>query len=359
VQREQQDGVRLLRVWLATSPRRTLLNRLATFVTFTFCASWRLLREPHAAAWFAVLQPLSVAVTLPLLARVKGSRLVFNLQDLHPDAQIKLGLIRNALLIWALRGLERFAYRHCDVVTAISAAFRAHVVKHAGFDTATIASRTAVIGNWVDIERIHPDMLSGRRFREAQGLNAANFVVLWAGTIGHVAGAEIVVEAAQRLNSDPRIQFLVVGDGPQRATMEHRAAELELTNIRFLGFQPEADLLGVQNSADVSIVTLAPTLAEVSVPSKVLAYLAAGRPVVASVPSDSETASLLSRSGAGMVIDAGDADALAQAIRLLAADASLVQVMGEAGRHHAVTELSRQAAVQRYDALFRRLVDRV
>ena len=85
---EMDGNVRVLRVWLATSARRTLARRLATFVTFTVASAWRLLRNRRSEVIFAVLQPLSVGITLPLLARVKRSTLVLNLQDLHPDAQI-------------------------------------------------------------------------------------------------------------------------------------------------------------------------------------------------------------------------------------------------------------------------------
>jgi colanic acid biosynthesis glycosyl transferase WcaI len=103
VKRERVGALRVLRVWLATSPRRTFLNRLLTFISFTVSSGLALLFGSRADVTFAVLQPLSVGAVLPAIARLRGSRLVFNIQDLHPDAQIRLGMVKNALLIRVLR----------------------------------------------------------------------------------------------------------------------------------------------------------------------------------------------------------------------------------------------------------------
>ena len=342
------DGVRLLRVWLATSARRSFLSRLATFFSFTVTASWRLWREPRPDVIFAVLQPLSVGLTLPLIASLKGARLVLNVQDLHPDAQIRLGMIRNPAVIRVLKWIESHAYRSCAALTVICENFRHHVERHGG-----PAGRVSVIGNWVDAERIRPEPEAGRRFRHELGIADEDFCVLWAGTLGHVSGVEVVVEAAGALRSNSRIRFLIVGEGPRKESAQRRARELGLTQVQFLGFQPESRLAAMQSAADVSLVTLAPHLAEVSVPSKVLAYFAAGRPVIGGVPRESETASLLQRAGAGWVVPAGDAIALSDAIERLSRDPESAARLGHAAREFAVRELSAEAASVRYAELFK------
>ena len=347
---ERLGGVRVLRVWLATSPRRTLLARLATFVTFTMFASWRLLREPRPDIVFAVLQPLSVGVTLPLVAKLKRARLVLNVQDLHPDAQIRLGMIRSRSLIRMLKAVEVSAYRNCAALTVICEHFRQHALRHGA-----LPERVVVIENWVDADRIRPEPEGGRRFRRELGIADQDFVVLWAGTLGHVSGVEAVVEAAAVLRSNARIRFVIVGDGPVKERSQALARQLALTNVQFLPFQPESTLAAMQSSADVSLVTLAPALAEVSVPSKVLAYFAAGRPVIASVPPNSETANLIHRAGAGVIVPAGDAAALGAAIEKLASDPESVGRLGRAARSFAVEQLSAAAAASRYEGLFQSL----
>lgn len=350
LQEEKVKGVRLCRVWLATSSKRTLIARVATFVSFTLLASWRLLRLSRPDVIFAVLQPLSVGITLPFVARLKRTPLVLNLQDLHPDAQIRLGMVRNPWVIRALRAIETRAYRNCAALTVICPQFRKHAIERGAE-----IDRVFVIENWVDTDRIRPEPDEGLAFRREVGLDAGDFVVLCAGTLGHVSGAAIIVEAARLLSGNSRIRFLVVGEGPMLGMMKERTARLGLTNVVFRPFQAESRLPALQNSGDISLVTLAPALGDLSVPSKVLAYLAAGRPVVASVPLHGETADLVRRASAGVIVTPGDADELAKVISSLASDAETVRRLGAAARTYAVEQLSRMGATQRYKSVFDRL----
>ena len=127
---ERIGEVKVIRVWLATSASRSWLSRILTFLTFTLTSAWALLIEPRPQLIFAVFQPLSVGVTLPILAHIKGAKLILNVQDLHPKVQIELGLVRNSLIIKALRTLESFGYRKASAITVISETFKKHCILH-------------------------------------------------------------------------------------------------------------------------------------------------------------------------------------------------------------------------------------
>jgi colanic acid biosynthesis glycosyl transferase WcaI len=346
--REYIGPVRVLRVWLATFSNRSLFARLVTFGSFTLTASWRLLITSRPDVIFAVLQPLSIGLTLPVLARVKGARLVLNVQDLHPDAQIQLGIIRNRWVIKMLRSIEAYAYTHCAALAVICDSFRQHVISRGA-----PPERVFLLENWVDTERIRPQEQAGAEFRRENGFKNTDFVALWAGTLGHVSGAAAVIQAAEVLREHPTIRFLIVGEGPIRDLMTKQARDLTLTNVTFMPFQPENRLAAMQSSADVSLVTSMRNIAEVSVPSKVLAYFAAGRAVIASVPEHSETARLIRRATAGIVVPPDDGQALAAAVEDASRKRAAVRQMGESARDFAVQKLSVRAAVQRYDAMFR------
>jgi colanic acid biosynthesis glycosyl transferase WcaI len=130
---------------------------------------------------------------------------------------------------------------------------------------------------------------------------------------------------------------------------------LGLSNGAFLPFQPEDKLAAMQSCADVSLVTMKRDIGEVSVPSKVLAYFAAGRPVIAAVPEDSETARMIRRAGAGTVVPPDDGPALAAALLEAYRNRAGMRRFGESARDFAVQNLSVQAAVRRYDAVFRNI----
>jgi colanic acid biosynthesis glycosyl transferase WcaI len=271
---ERKAGVTVNRVWLATSANRSIWCRLLGFASFTLAASWCLARMSRAPLVFAVLQPLSVAVTLPLIAACKRSSLVFNLQDLHPDAQIRLGLLRNKLLIRSLRVLERHAYRSCAAITAISGGFAQHCIARGA-----APERVQIIGNWIDTEAIKPAYGAASLALRAQcGLDEHDFVVLFAGTLGHASGAHQVLDAVEQMGGSDDVKFLIVGEGPLAESMHDRVRRSLLRRVRFLPFQPADQINAVQNIGNVALVTLRPDAAETSVPSKVLAYLAASLP---------------------------------------------------------------------------------
>jgi colanic acid biosynthesis glycosyl transferase WcaI len=342
--------IRVVRLWLATFSSRTLPARLATFLSFTMTASWRLLIAPRPDVIFAVLQPLSVGITLPAIARIKNARLVLNIQDLHPDVQIQLGIIRNRCLVSTLRAIEAYAYTHCAALTVICDRFRQHAISRGAS-----SERVFLLENWVDTERIRPQQEAGAEFRRDIGFKNTDFVALWAGTLGHLSGSAVVIQAARALRQHPAVRFLIVGEGPVRESLMTQAKALELTNVTFMPFQPESRLAAMQSCADVSLVTLMRNITEVSVPSKVLAYFAAGRAVIASVPEESETARMIRRAAAGIIVPPDDGQALAAAVEGAFRSRAATRQMGESARDFAVQNLSVQVAVQRYDALLRNI----
>jgi colanic acid biosynthesis glycosyl transferase WcaI len=179
------------------------------------------------------------------------------------------------------------------------------------------------------------------------------FVVLYAGTVGPVQGPEVLIEAATELSSEPNVLFLLVAQGLSRPNMERMAREKQLSNVRFMDFQPRERLAEVQATADVSVVTLLAGQGRNFFPSKVLAYMAARRPVIASVDSQSDTARLVEESGGGRAVPPGDARALAEALRELRDAPGECQRLGDQARRHFEAHYSRRTATGVYEALFR------
>lgn len=342
---ENDSGVRILRVWLRTSRNRSTLERLLTFATFSLSAALALKRRTQPDVVFAVLQPLSIGMILPFIARSKRAKLVVNLQDLHPDTQIKLGLVKNRWLVRALRAIERYSYKASDHISVICEPFRQHCIR-----VGANPAKVSVIENWIDVSEIAP-VPRDNDFRRACELSRDDFVVLWAGTLGHVSGAEKILSVAELLADEPHVRFLVVGEGPLRERMISQADEMKLRNVVFKPFQPRDMLSLVQGSGDVSLVTLGAEFANSSVPSKVLGYMSAARPIVAAVPEVSETARFL-RSAECARIVAEDPTSIAVAIRELASARELAATMGQKGREYVVRHRSRAAQAEQYRILF-------
>jgi colanic acid biosynthesis glycosyl transferase WcaI len=350
-QEEWLGDVRIWRVFLHTSANRSFFNRLLNFLSFTVNSSLFLLFRGKPDIIFAPLQPLSQGAVLPFIAWLKGAKLAFNVQDLHPDGPVRLGLIKNKLMIKLLRSLETFSYRHADGLSVICDGFKSHCIGK-GADKQHIA----VLRNWIDLDEIRPGARLNA-FRTELGLTEDSWVILFAGTIGLASGAEIMLDVAQRLIDYRRIRIVFVGEGETLATLKQGASASKLENMIFSPFQPREKLSEVQAMANLSIVTMRPDAEWMSVPSKVLGYMAAARPVLVAAAQQSETARFVLESGAGIVVPAGDPQAIADAILDAIDKPAEMQEMGKRGRQFLEENLSREHICKGYNDFFQKLLD--
>jgi len=345
---ENIKGMRVIRVWLFTSPNRRTLSRIMTFLTFTITSSLAILLAGRQNIMFAVLQPLSVGLIYPIFGMLTKTKVVFNLQDLHPDAAIDAGLVSNRLFIKVLRTAEVWSYRLADHICAICNVFREHVISKG-----ISPSKVSVIYNWIDVDEIRP-LPRVNKFRSRIGLASDDFVVLYAGNIGYSSGADIILKVAKCLQRRAEIKFLFIGEGPAKDKLQKFSRKEDLSNVLFFPFQPRDAVPFVQATSDVSLVIMQPGWAKKSVgfSSKVLAYMAAARPVVASVDLDSEMAQLVKEAQCGLVTPAGDAQALASGISSLFESPDLRATLGANGRKYVERHFSRPVITEKHLSLF-------
>ncbi len=347
----QENGYRLVRTAHVVHPSGALPVR--SLVMASQCAGALLtlgyLERPDVVMSFDGY-PLLGPLTAALLARVWRARCVAVIYDLYPDIAVELGqLTHPGLIAWAQK-LEAMSYRYADRIVVLSEGFRRTLIGRKGVPAAKIA----VIPVWLDAHEITPGSRDNA-WRRRQGIPAEKFIVLYAGTIGLVSGAEVVAAAAQQLRDHTDIIFLMVGDGYGKEQVLQQARSRGLTNILFLPFQPREYLPEVQATADVSVVTLAPGRGRTSVPSKVLAYMAAARPVVAAVDEDCDTAQLIRQACCGLVVPPADGQALAEAIRAYYENPNLRRAAGEAGRAYFLQHCEKMSVLRQYAELLQEL----
>ena len=182
--------------------------------------------------------------------------------------------------------------------------------------------------NWVDTAKIFPSERQ-TRFRKELKLDGSHFVGLYSGTMSNKQGLELVIEAARDLGRTASNSRLVLcGDGPYRAKLQELAAGL--TNVQFLPLQPEEDLAELLNSADVHLIPQKAEATDLVLPSKLGGIFASGRPSIVMAKPDSGLAAEVT--DGGLVIPPGDAIALANAMRSLAADPVRCRKLGDGAR---------------------------
>jgi glycosyltransferase involved in cell wall biosynthesis len=233
--------------------------------------------------------------------------------------------------------LEAFCYRKAWLITGqsktilsdISSRFRDRPTFH--------------LSNGVDTSRFGPDKQTAAA-RELLG-GREKTIALYAGLHGLAQGLDQLLQAAKALSDIPDLQFVLLGDGPEKQSLAARANEMQLTNLRFMESRPAGELPALVAAADIVLVPLKMHIPG-AVPSKIYEAIASARPVI--LVADGEAAEIVQRNDAGLVVKPGDIAGLVAAIRTLHRNQDLRLTMGANGRRAAVEHFDRATIASRF-----------
>lgn len=292
-------------------------------------------------------RPDAVVAQLPSLAGgVIGARLARRfrvpfipvVQDLMGAAARQSGIRGGRVAAGAAGAVERFVLGRAALVGVIHETFVDRVAA-----MGVPEDRIRVVPNW---SHIPSPSRSRAEMRARLGWRPGRTVLLHSGNMGLKQGLEVLVEAARL---DPELRVVLMGDGNQREQLRSLAGGLP--NLDFLPPVADEEFSEVLAAADVLAVTQRASVLDMSIPSKLTSYFAAGRPVVASVDAAGGSAQEIAASGAGVVVPPEDPRALLDAVRALAGDPGRADALGGRGPLYAAGHLSRAAGLARIDAL--------
>ncbi|MDQ7844004.1 MAG: glycosyltransferase family 4 protein [Armatimonadota bacterium] len=343
------DGVRVVRLALYPDHSASALRRLANYGSFMAMAAvlGPIFAGP-ADAMFVIHPPLTIAIPAYVIGRLRHVPYVFAVGDLWPEAIVAAGMLREGLPVRMLRRLARFAYRHAAVVAPVTSAIGEHLAA-AGVPRA----RLRVIPDWVDEVLYRP--LPPDPALAAQLGVAGRFTVMFAGQIGIVQHLSTVVEAAALLGDHPDVRFVIVGDGVDRARLIRDVEARRLTNITFPGQRPPEEMPRLLALADVLLVHLSgDPIFRLSVPAKVYAYMACGKPILAAL--DGAGAEVVRAAGAGLVCPPAQPRALADAVlEFRRLSVATRQEMGRRAREVFLGRYARRVVLDQCEALLARV----
>lgn len=346
---EDWKGLRVLRSWLYSSPRRgvasTLLNNTSWMITG---AAHALRRAGRLDVLIASSPPFFVHVAGETFRRFRKVPLVLEIRDLWPDYMREMGVLKNPLALKALFALERRLLGNAQRAVVVTESFRRRVI-----DKGMRPDDVDVISNGVDLDFYRRDTALTPPVPALQR-RADELLVGYIGNFG--AGQEIrtVVDAAKRLEDHrPEIRFVLAGDGTEKRRVEAHLRDVGARNVTILP-PLEKDLTpAFYNACDLCLVPLAPVpIFSETVPSKIFEVLACERPVLASVAG--EAATIVMESGGGLVTTPGDADEMAEGIlrfRQMGLDER--RRMGRCGRQYVARHYSRDVLAARYLEILR------
>lgn len=346
---ETWNGIRVLRSWLYASPKPGFARTVVNNVTFMATGGLHgILRAGRLDVLVASSPPFFVHLAGEMHRAVRRVPLVLEVRDLWPDYLVGMGVLKNGIATRALFGLERYLLRRATRVVVVTESFRDRVVAK-GVDP----NRIDVVPNGVDATLYYPT-------NETPPIpelhrRGSEFIVGYLGNFGAGQALTYVIEAAARLkDSHPDIRFVLVGDGPDRGTVQRRAEEIGTTNVTIRGPIPKDQTRAFYNACDVCLVPLAPfPILQETIPSKIFEVMACARPVLASL--DGEARAIVELSRAGIVTPPGRPDLLADAIvRLRDMGEDERRALGVRGRDFVARHFDRSVLAEMYLEALRR-----
>ena len=306
-QSEPWKGAKLFRIPLFSRGQNNKFKLIVNYLSFVFfgllCGSWILRKHDYDVIFVYAPSPILSAIPALFIGWLKGIKIVISVQDLWPESLMATGHISNSLVIGALRHVVRFIYRHADLLLVQSRAFEEPL--------RALASNTPI----VHYPNTADELLEKSKVNEHIQIECLGegFTVMFAGNIGTVQDVEVIVETALLLREYSDINFVVLGNGSRRDWMQLEVHRLKLSNLSLPGRVPVECMPDLMQKASALLVTMKddPVL-NVTVPSKVQAYLLAGRPILACL--NGEAANIIIAAEAGFVLPPSDSHALADAI---------------------------------------------
>lgn len=310
---ESFAGSRVLRIPILPRGRASRLGLVLNYLSFVlsgYLLAPLILRRQHFDVVFVYApSPLFQALPALMVAWIKRSPIVIWVQDLWPEVLLGTGYVRNPIVLRAVKAVVRYIYRHADLILVQSEAFRSSVER-----LVQDKDKIHYFPNSADL----PDgghVGSETACRLAKDMRQC-FAVVFAGNLGSAQSLETILEAAERLKAEADTKFYIVGTGSRVGWMAEEVCCRGLSNVVLAGHFHGGDMPTILDAASALLVTLKDDpVGNFTIPSKVQAYLAAGRPIVAAV--NGEGARIIAEANAGVTSPAENGEALAGAVMRL------------------------------------------
>jgi len=348
-QKEQIGGVNVRRVWHYVPVRASsLIQRLLHDVSFAIHVFFAALFMRRFDIVCCVCPPPTLALTGYLLSIFRRQPYMILLTDLASDAALATGIMKEGVAVRMARGLEGFLYRRAQNVVCICQGFVEKLTARG------VASESLVlIPLWGNTDSVYP-IEGATKFRVANNFGLNDYLAMYTGNIGKKQDLMNVVRAAELSKHLTDLTWVLVGEGEERSLIDEAIRQRGLTNIRMLPLQPASMLAEMYSAANVLFIHQKAAVVDSVIPSKLLTYMAAGRPILAAVSDKSETARYIESANCGIVINPESPEAMVKSVISLRADPALQSRLGANGRTYVQQHFAKDKVLQKYDLLFSR-----
>ena len=341
VSHEIMDNMLITRLPLFPSHSQSRLGRILNYGSFALTAAlYGLVIRFRPDVIYVYHPPLTVDLAACIIGKLRRIPLLVDVHDLWPDTLAATGMITRRSTLAFIGGAAKRVYRRAAMITTCAPGFRDRLLERG-----VPAEKLRLIHNWCNEGSLAKRASTPPAILEKL---RGKFTIVYAGNMGPAQNLDCVLEAAAKLKATRlNIAFVFVGSGIEVEPLKKKAQALGLADVHFLPQMPMAEVGHVLDAADATLVHLRDDpLFAISIPSKIQAYLFAGKPILVGVRGDA--AAMVNEAGAGIAVTPDDADAMATAVLQLAElPAEARAAMGQRGRAYYDTHLSFEVGVNK------------
>jgi len=330
-----------------SSKLRLVLNYLTFMLNGCVAGPWKLRKTEVDVIFVFAVSPITMAIPAILLGRLKRAPVFLWVQDLWPETLSAVGVVKSPVLLRLVGAMVRWIYAKCDHILIQSRAFMPSIKRYCA--TADQPGKVQYFPNWA--EQVFSK--SGQPPQEVMVRDDNFFTILFAGNVGDAQDFPAILDAAEKLTSESRIRWIVVGDGRAHDWVAAEVVRRGLADrLQLVGRFPLEAMPGFFAAADVLLVTLkSDDIFSLTIPAKIQSYMAAGKPILCML--DGEARLLIEESGSGMSCGAGESGQLAElALEMSRLSQKELTSMGENGRQYYLRHFERDLLLDRLESSF-------
>lgn len=337
---DENDGVRVLRVFTYLSANKGFLKRTANYISYMISASLLCSLVRGVDIVVSTSPQFFCGMAGFWVSRLKRCPWVLEIRDLWPESIITVGAIKQRSIIKLLEALEIFLYLKADHIVSVTRSFKLHIMKKG-----IISDRISVVTNGADFDRFNP-LPKQNPAAKAHHLED-KFVISFIGTHGMAHSLQTVFKAANLLKAEKQIVFMLVGDGAERDNLLKEKEALGLENVLMLPQQPKEKIPELLAASDACMVLLKKSdLFKTVIPSKIFEAMAMERALILGVEGESK--GIIEEANCGFCIEPENHHQLVEAVLRLYNDPILSESLGRNGRRFVKRNFDRDKLAETY-----------
>ena len=333
---EEIDGIPVHRSWIYVTKSKGIFSRLLIYFSFVWSSYWKGRKMKKYDYLLVESPPLFLAYSALRLAKKLNAKLIFNVSDLWPESAEKLGIVTNKIALNLAYKLEAKCYRQAFLITGQTQGIVDDIC--ARFPD----KKVYWLPNGVDVSFYNPSQIQPGNFRDRNGFSKEEILFFYGGIIGYAQGLEVILNAANLLRENSKIQFILQGSGPEKEMLMELKKTLKLNNVHFLEPVSKKEMPSILKSIDVALVPLKNlTLFKGAIPSKVFEALAMEVPLLLGVDGEARN-HFIEKGKAGLFFQPENADELAKQALFLTENLVERLEMGKNARRYVTENFDRE-----------------